>query len=255
MTRAISIMRHELRVLRRDQVAFLVLLAMPLLIMAFVRPVYGAALRTPGSLGGNGADFAVPGMAVVFSFFTVGSVGLSFYRDYSWGTWDRLRSSPATTTEIVLGKAIPLFIRVLLQQAVFFTAGVMLLGLRIRGSVVGIAAVSACLALCLIGLGIVVVAFSRSMAEINVVQSVGALLFAGIGGALTPQELLPRWASTVAPASPGYWAVGGYRQAIAESFSSAQIARDCLVLLAIGFALLTIAITRLRRRQQMEAWG
>ena len=32
---------------------------------------------------------------------------VAFFREHGWGTWDRLRSSPATASEILFGKLLP----------------------------------------------------------------------------------------------------------------------------------------------------
>ena len=71
--RSAAIARHEFRVLIDDPSIIVLLLGMPLLMMAFMKPLFRLSLAAEGFSGANGADQAVPGMAVMFAAFTSGS--------------------------------------------------------------------------------------------------------------------------------------------------------------------------------------
>ena len=49
----------------------------------------------------------MPGQAVANGFYIVGMTSFAFFAEYGWSTWDRLRSSQATSVEIIVGKAHP----------------------------------------------------------------------------------------------------------------------------------------------------
>src|SRR5580765_3270289 len=100
-----AIARFEWHVLRRDPVPVITYILMPLVVMAFLKP----ALRLTTmaiDVHGNGAEQAVPGVTVMFAFLLVSQVGMTFFRDHAWRTWDRLRSSPAGSAEIMAGKVV-----------------------------------------------------------------------------------------------------------------------------------------------------
>ena len=42
------------------------------------------------------------------------------------------------------------------------------------------------------------------------------MLFGAIGGALVPLSVLPQWAKTIAPLTPTYWAMRGFRSVILD---------------------------------------
>src|SRR5437763_17171855 len=105
--RSAAVGRQELRVLRSDPTPVIVLVAMPLVLMAFIKPAFRSALVTSGHPQANGAEQAVPGMAVLFAFFLIGFVSFAFFRDHGWTTWDRLRASRARPAEIMIGKVAP----------------------------------------------------------------------------------------------------------------------------------------------------
>ena len=76
-SRSAAIARHELRILRSDPIFFIIFTAMPLVVMAFVKPSFRFALVAQGHPGVNGAEQAVPGSTVMFSLFLMGNVGFS----------------------------------------------------------------------------------------------------------------------------------------------------------------------------------
>ena len=77
---------------------------MPLAFMAFNT---GIGRRPPSLPAGQGftASIVVPGATVLFSGFLVGNLGFAIFREHGWGTWERLRSSPLSTTELMVGKS------------------------------------------------------------------------------------------------------------------------------------------------------
>src|SRR4051794_40514627 len=86
-----ALIRHSTRLAVRDVPSMVILVFMPLLLIVFLRSTFGPALVHEGYKTANGAEQAVPGMAVMFAFFLVPQVGYSFYREHSWRTWTRLR--------------------------------------------------------------------------------------------------------------------------------------------------------------------
>src|SRR5438093_226210 len=138
LSRSMSLARHEVRVLRRDPLPLVLLLAMPLAIIAFLKPALSLALFAEGHVRATGAEQAVPGMSVTFSFFLVGFIGLVFFREHGWGTWDRLRVA-AARSEILLGKLLPVAGIAAIQVAVLFVLGWAGFGLRVEGSLVALA--------------------------------------------------------------------------------------------------------------------
>lgn len=241
---AFVLARHELRLYRREPGMLIQMVFMPIVMIAFLKPAFGPALAEAGYAGATGAEQAVPGMIVMFSFFGAGMIGFGFFREHGWGTWDRLRASQARSFEIVIGKAVPTFLLVVGQQLVLFLAGIWLFGLRIRGSVFGLVLVSVALALCLLAFGVVFAAFLRSSQSLNAVNSITVMTLAGLGGAFTPIDALPQWAQTIAPATPTYWAMVGYRAVVLEAGGVAATLLPTAVLLTFAVALTAVAVRR-----------
>ena len=141
-SRSAAVARHELRLIRRDPVYLLTFIFMPLIVMAFIKPVF-RYMVAPNISGVNGSEQAVPGVTVMFSMFLVGSVGFGFFREYGWGTWERVRASWASPAEIMVGKTLVPMLQSALQLGVLFGVGGVLLGLHVRGSLIALVLVAA----------------------------------------------------------------------------------------------------------------
>jgi ABC-2 type transport system permease protein len=256
LRRSRAIARNDLRLLARDPVPIVILTAMPLLLMAFIKPAYKYALEyLEGERYVNGAEQAVPGMVVMFSFFLVATTGFAFFREHGWNTWDRIRATRCSPTELLIGKAmVPLAVALCHLTALLILGG-LLFDLRVRGSVAGIALLAVCLAVCQVAFALLLVVVCNTVLQFNVLANLGALLLAGLGGALTPIPILPGWARAVAPGAPPYWAMRGLREAILRPGGIGEILLPAAVLLgfAVGFG--ALAIARFSVEESKTGWA
>jgi ABC-2 type transport system permease protein len=155
-------------------------------------------------------------MAVMFAFFGVGFIGTAFFSEHGWGTWDRLRSSRATTMEIVMGKILPSAVLILGQLVLLFVIGVVVFGMTINGSVAGVGVMMlACVAV-LVAFSMLLTAVLKTANQLMAVVNLAAMALTGLGGALAPVDVLPGWAQAIAPLSPAYWMLKGFRAVILE---------------------------------------
>ncbi|MEU8778399.1 ABC transporter permease [Streptomyces sp. NPDC048606] len=249
--RIAALVRQDLRLLVRDPAPLVVRTVMPLLIMGFMQPLFRTALRADDVPDATGAEQGVPGMAVMFLFFLVTVVGFAMFREHGWNTWDRLRAGPARPFELIAGRiVVPLAVAVA-QLAVVFAAGGLLFGLRVRGSWPALVVVGVPLALCVVLVGMALVALCRTIAQLSVFANLIALLFAGLGGALTPLSALPGWAHPLAPAVPSYWAMRGFNTVILDGggVGAVLVPAGVLCAFAAGLAGVTLLFFRVHHRK------
>ena len=244
-SRSAALVRHELRVMLSDKEALIVLMAMPLVMMAFFKPVARLALAGDDPTA-NGSELTVPGMATMFAFFLVGFIGFSFFAEHQWNTWERLRASSATNAEILVGKVVPAMLLCLFQQAALFSFGFVVFGMRVRGSVLGMALVSIALTVCLVAIGVLMAAVMKTQQQLNAMSNLGAMVLAGISGALVPLSVLPGWARSVAPVAPQYWAMRGFRSTILDGGGLSSVALPVAMLLGFGVVAAAVALLRFR---------
>ena len=253
--RSWAIVRQDARILRSDPTFLLVFTVMPLLVMAFIKPAFRGALLIAGVEGATGAEQAVPGQTVLFAGFMVGNVGFGVFREHGWNTWERLRASAARPGEIMVGKVVVPIFTLALQLAVLFGLGGLIFGLRVHGSVLGLVAVAAAFALSLVGLGLVLLSLCRSIMQLNAIANLGAMLFSGLGGALTPISTLPGWARGIAPVTPSYWAMRGFRSVIVERGGLGDVVAPVAVLLAFAAGLSLVAALRFQMEETKISWA
>lgn len=216
LSRSLVLMRQNWALLMADPAPIVLLTLMPLVMMTFLQGTSRAVLHAAGYADASGAELVVPGMAVMFSFFGVGFIGTAFFSEHGWGTWDRLRASRAGTMEIVLGKILPSAALIFGQLVLLFVIGIVVFGMRVSGSVAGMVVMMLACVVLLVAFSMLLTAVLKTANQLMAVVNLAAMVFAGIGGALAPVDVLPGWAQAIAPASPAYWMLKGFRAVILE---------------------------------------
>jgi ABC-2 type transport system permease protein len=250
-----SILRHELRVMLTDPGTVIFVVLMPLLLVALTQELFAGALANAGFANANGSEFAVPGMAVAFAAFGVGYAGFTFFRDHGWGTWDRLRASPASAVDIMIGKVTPTVLVTVVQLGLLFLLGGPLFGLSISGSVVALAVLIVVLALCLSAFGMLITALSRTMNQLNAIGSIGGVAMAMLGGAWVPVDVMPGWAQAIAPILPTYWAMQGFEDVILQGAGLTQVVTPIVIIAAFGLLFAVLAAWKFRFEDSKVYYG
>jgi ABC-2 type transport system permease protein len=233
----------------------MVLVVFPVLTMAFLKPAFRPALAAAGHPDANGAEQVVPGQAVLSAFFVVSLVTWAFYSEHGWATWDRLRASPVSSLEIVAGKGLPRVVMGVAQFVVVIGAGVVLFGLDIRGDTLALVPLVVVFPVCLVVLGVAATGVFRTAQQAQAFAIVGMVLFGAIGGALVPFSVLPGWARTIAPATPTYWAMRGFRSVVLDGRGIGGVLLPVGVLAAMTVLFTVVALTRLRLAEAKIAWS
>lgn len=243
---SLAILRHELRVMLSDPSTAIFVVVIPLLLVALTKELFANQLTKDGFASANGSEFAVPGMAVAFAAFSVGYAGFTFFRDHGWGTWDRLRATPASSVDLMVGKLLPTVALTVVQLALLFVLGGPLFGLKITGSVFALGLLVLVLALALSAFGMLVTAMARTMNQLNAIGSVGGMAMAMLGGAWVPVSAMPGWAQAIAPAIPTYWSMEGFQKVILERGGLGDVLLPVVVMAAFGALFTVLAAWKFR---------
>jgi ABC-2 type transport system permease protein len=249
------IIGHELRLARRDPLPIMVLIVFPIITIAFLKPALRPALVQSGYPHANGAEQVVPGQAAMNAFFLVTLITFSFFAEHAWATWDRLRASPATSLEIVIGKTVPRVAIGIAQFLVILSAGVVIFGLHIRGDALALVPLILAFTVCLVLLGVAVTALCRTAQQASSFGYLGMVLFGAIGGAFVPFSVLPGWARAIAPVTPTYWAMRGLRSVVLDGRGIGGVAKPTAMLLAMAVLFTLIALRRLRFDETKTGWA
>ncbi|WP_322098000.1 ABC transporter permease [Nakamurella alba] len=236
-----ALVRHNLLIRRRDPGQFISYLVMPMILMLVLKPIYVRVVD-------RGEAQVVTGLLVMFSVFAVAIAGNSILSERQWKTWDRLRVTRASTTELLLGKTIPVYLLMVVQQVFLLVYGCAVIGLGFPPAP-GLLLLAVLLwAFTLLALGTALATVARSLGELGVISDVSALVVSSLGGALVPIAIMPGWAQAAAHASPGYWALEMLQSALAGE--AGGMLWPAVILLALGAVAAVFAVRRLAR-----GWG
>ncbi|MGB2940202.1 MAG: ABC transporter permease [Candidatus Dormiibacterota bacterium] len=204
--------------------------------------------------GGPGLDTldyfgaAFIGLVVFFLVFVITSV--SFLRERSQGTLERLFASPLRRGEIVLGYMLGFTVVALAQAALVLVFSLYVLRIHNSGSVLLIFLLELLLAVAAVNLGIFLSTFART--EFQAVQFIPLVVVPQVllSGVMVPVASEPQWMQVISNVLPLTYAVNGLRDIMIKGadlgWSSLQI--DGLVVLGFCVVLVAAAATTLQRR-------
>ena len=189
----------------------------------------------------SGFQVTVPANAVLFGFFIVITVALSFASEKRTGTWRRVLAAPVPRWQALVGTLVPYYIIGLFQLAFLFGIGAWVFGMGIAGSVPALVLLSMCVVLCAVCLGLVFASLGGSERQIGGVGSMILLVMALLGGCMFPRMLMPEALQAIGHIVPHSWALDGYATLLTKSGTGlAEIAGPLGALLgfAVGFGAL-----------------
>jgi ABC-type multidrug transport system permease subunit len=190
---------------------------------------------------------SVPGNAVLFIFFLSTSVALSFVEERKSGAWRRLLAAPVRRPVLLLAKLVPFFLVGLAQMAFFFGVGIAVFGMRLGGSVVALAALTAAVVFCATALGLFVASLGGGEKQVHGFTTVAVLVMALLGGCMFPRLFMPPAMKTLGLFTPHAWALDGYYDVlIRDGTTLADVAMPVLVVFGYGLGLAVLGWLRFR---------
>ena len=195
-------------------------------------------------------DYVAPPYIAFLSFFFVFLLTcVSFLRERSQGTMERLLATPATRVEIILGYMGGLGVFALLQVAVIMSFTIWVLQIHYMGSLALLFLIVGLLALVGVSLGILSSTFARN--EFQVIQFIPLIIIpqALLSGTVWPVEELPAVLRPFAYIMPLTYANRALRDVMLKGQGLPEIWPDLLILLA--FALVIVALGALTMRREV----
>lgn len=244
LKRCLSVVRLGMLLQVHDAGLIILMTLTALVLMPFMIPASRSTLLLEGYATATGAEQAVPGMAVLFSFLSVQVIVQSFFHEHAWGTWPRLRASAATTGAVVLGKIVVAYVVQAMQLLAVLGLGSMLFGYRPAGSLAALIAVALVFAAVLTAFGAALSLWLSSEGTALSLANLIGMLMSGLGGALCSVESFPVWARFAAHVSPVYWALDALRAVSLDGAGFAQIAVPLGVLAVFLAAMVALVMIR-----------
>lgn len=223
----------------RDRRTIALIIVVPLVISS----IAGFSIPNKSTLN----VFAPAILATLIMFFGFLITGISFLRERTQGTLERLLASPISKMDVVAGYLMGLLLFALLQTLIMFFYMVYVLDISYRGDLWRILVFQVLIGINAVSLGTFFSAFARN--EFQMIQFIPLIIIPQVfvSGLFIPVDQLPlvlEWAAKFLPLTYG---VEGIRALMLQGDSLLDIGKDIGILAAYAVGLLLLAALTLRR--------
>lgn len=191
-----------------------------------------------------------PGMALMFLMYTVSYGGRTLLTERKYGTLPRLLVSPTSTTQILGGKLIGIFLTGAAQMLILILGTTIMFQLQ-WGDPLAVLALALAAVFGAVGWGMFLTAVARTPGQVNAIGSALMLTFGILGGTFVNMDTMPVWFRYISKITPNAWGVDGFTT-LALGGELHDILTPILALLAMGLLLFAIAVVFLSRRGLTE---
>ncbi len=224
----------------RDRRTIALILVAPLIIAS----IAGFSIPDKSSLD----VFSPAILATLILFFGFLITGISFLRERTQGTLERLLASPISKMDVVVGYLLGLLGFALVQTLIMFFYMVYVLDINYRGDLWQILIFQALMGVNAVCLGTFFSAFARN--EFQMIQFIPLIIIPQVfvSGLFIPVDQLPvvlEWVSKFLPLTYG---VEGIRAMMLQGQSLLDIGKDIWILVAYAAGLLILASLTLRQK-------
>ncbi|EJE99363.1 ABC transporter permease [Liquorilactobacillus mali] len=237
-----AVIKLNSRLQLADPTVQFIMILVPLIMAPFMLPSAKTQLIAEGYIHANGAEQVIPGLAILFSFFSIQLIIQMFFDETIWNTWDRQQISATSITEIITGKAVVAYsIQVVQLSTVILISG-LLFKFHINGSWFAFITIVISFAATLTFFGIMLVSWSKSSAIALSLSNLLGILMAGLGGSLSPVNSFPHWARILAKIDPAYWGLLAIKKISLDhgNFNTVSQSLSILWIMTIIFCLLSL---------------
>ncbi|QAY65468.1 ABC transporter permease [Paenibacillus protaetiae] len=196
-------------------------------------------------------DYYGPVLIGFFSFFFVFLLaGVSFLRERTTGTLERLLATPIRRSEVVAGYLAGFGVFMILQASLIAWFAVDVLGLYMNGSMAYVLLVNFLLALAALTLGTLLSSFASS--EFQIVQFIPLVIVPQVffSGLFNLDAMNP-WLQKLSYIMPLYYGADAMRSIMVRGEGWARIQTDAFVLIGLSLAFVLLNILALRKHRRM----
>jgi len=238
-SRAFIIAIRVIHQLIRDRRTIALIVIVPLVVMTLI----GLSFPEEDVL-----DYIAPALlATLALFFSFLLTGISFLRERSQGTMERLMASPVSRLDIVVGYLFGFFIFALTQTLIVVLFAIYVLDVNYSGDLWQIFIFQIVVIIVAVNLGIFTSTFARN--EFQMVQFIPLIIIPQVFlcGVIWPVEQMPdylQWLSSILPLT---YAVEGLRDIMLSGESLIDVWLELVVLAAFAAVTSILAAITLRR--------
>jgi ABC-2 type transport system permease protein len=237
---ALAIASRIVRQVVRDRRTLALIMVVPIVVMTII----WLSFPSDKTMLNYVAPALLATLALFFGFLLT---GISFLRERSQGTLERLMASPVSRLDIVLGYLLGFFIFALTQTLIIVLFTIYALNIDYRGELWQIFVFQIIVLVSAINLGILISAFARN--EFQMVQFIPLIILPQVFlcGLLWPVEQMNDYLQWIAKFLPLTYAVDGLREIMLKGKGLLDVGFDLLVLAAFAVGISIITAFSLRR--------
>ena len=244
-----ALIGHNMKLLLGDPGPIILYLIIPVLSILVMRPTMKTILVQEGYRNVNGSEQAVPGFMIMFMFLWVITLGRGFFIEHGWNTWERMRASQASIGQVLTGKLLPGALLILAQIVITMVIGLTVFGMSSKGPVLVLLVVVVPLIACVLAMTAAIVALVQTYAQLEAIGNMILIVFAAMGGALTPVASLPPTIRAIGHAFPSYWALLAAHNVILDGEGISGVLVPAAVLAGMTLVFAGIAMLRFNSSQ------
>jgi ABC-2 type transport system permease protein len=194
----------------------------------------------------TGSEQSSPGMMAMFATFGMLGGAAVLIQERQWGTLRRLAVMPIRKGSIIGGKLAGIVVAGIVQMSILIVAGALFFKVAWGQSPPALALMVVSFALAMSGLGMMMAALVRTVAQANALGTVLVLSMSALGGAWWPLEIVPAWLQAVGKLSPIYWAMSGFHDIITRGLGVTAVLPEVGVLVGFTAVFLLIGLWRFK---------
>ncbi|HLS61595.1 MAG TPA: ABC transporter permease [Virgibacillus sp.] len=196
-------------------------------------------------------DYFGPVLLGFFVFFFVFLIaGVSFIRERTTGTLERLLSTPLRKWEIVMGYVLGFGLFTMIQATIIAAYAIYLLNMLMEGAFIYVLFITLVLSLSALTLGILVSSFANN--ELQMVQFIPVIVIPQIFfSGLFNLETISDWLSWIGPFTPLYYAADALRDVMVRGYGWDAIYMDILALLGFSILFMILNVLALRKYRKI----
>ncbi len=164
------------------------------------------------------------------------------------GTLEQLLMSPASTTQIIVAKLLPLFVLLCMMGLMALTVMRLVFGIPFRGNVMLVIAAAALCLLCGISIGTFIATFTKTARQAQLTLFFINPPLTSLSGAFTPVEAMPKWMQPLAQFNPIQHFGQISRGAMIKGSGITTLWPNFLALFAFTIVLVSLSIWRFRKQ-------
>ena len=214
-------------------------------------PLLNLDSRTVYASGYTTLDLFAPYLLGVIAFaFIFIFTGVTFLRERSFGTIERLLVSPLTRSEMIVGYMLGFSVFAIIQSAIILAFAIFVLHVKIAGDVYSVVVLQLLLTIVSVNLGIFCSSFARN--EFQAVQFIPLLILPQVflDGMFWPIATLPSYLQVFSYIMPLTYANDALQNIMVRGYGLGAVWVDIAVLLLFALAMIVLSTLSLSKQLQ-----